>query len=398
MDSKSAQELIYQLIDGTISEADFACLQDALDTDAEVRNSYLRAIGLTSRLEQLATESGAVADQTSLTDSSLLGSNLAEGSAAAESKQLGGAPWGRPNFSLRFLSVAAALMLVVGAAAFWLGNHFAAPPLASRVETDRPVEEVDGDIRDETRIAGHATLRRVVDLKWSADATPFREGDVLPNGTFQFEEGVAEIDFFCGATVILEGPARLEIESDWAARLDSGRLRASVPPAARGFVISAKESEIIDLGTEFAVAVGEDSARVEVIDGEVELRGGEHDGEHLLTGERATLQGPDSNIAVTQGLSTVSDLKQRRQKAEESRFDAWKTHVHSLSGDSRLIAYYPIAAAERSSKASLKGASGRTGQRNERRIPNQSSHGSVRSGTLVGPVLQTSGRFGAESD
>ncbi|MFN3192343.1 MAG: LamG-like jellyroll fold domain-containing protein [Aureliella sp.] len=387
MDSSKVQQLIYQLIDGTISEDDFARLQDALDSDADVRQGYLRAIGLTSHLERAAAASGGV----DITPRSLRNRMVAEHRS------------GGTHFSYGVLAAAAAMMLLVGAAAFWLGNQFSAPEIAGGTKGSPAVEPLNQSSvtndASETRIAGHATLRRIVDLKWSAGANQFREGDVLPNGSFQFDEGVAEVDFFCGATLILEGPAELEIESDWSARLAAGRLRASVPLAARGFVVYAKDSEIIDLGTEFAVSVGEDSARVEVIDGEVELRGGEHDGKHLLTGERATLEGPELQTAVAQGLSTVADLQQRRQAAEKQRHGDWKTQVQKLSEDSRLIAYYPIAFFDESGEGAFNAGAGRRARSwNERRVPNQSMHGDSRSGFLVGPVLRTAGRFGASTE
>ena len=118
-----------------------------------------------------------------------------------------------------------------------------------------------------------------------------------------------EIDFFCGATLIVEGPAELTIESDWSVGVAKGRLRATVPPAARGFVVKAAGSEIIDLGTEFAVEVGDGNAQVEVIDGEVKLRGGEFNNRHLTTGERQLLKGIEMQTGPSDGLSTkINDL------------------------------------------------------------------------------------------
>ena len=54
-------------------------------------------------------------------------------------------------------------------------------------------------------------------------------------------------------SVVVEGPAKLDVESDWSVRVLEGRLRANVPPAARGFIVKAADSEIVDLGTGVAV-------------------------------------------------------------------------------------------------------------------------------------------------
>ncbi|WP_430454701.1 FecR domain-containing protein [Rhodopirellula europaea] len=143
-------------------------------------------------------------------------------------------------------------------------------------------------------------------------STPAKVGDVLPNGRFQFESGVAEIDFFCGATLIVEGPANLDIESDWTVRVNQGRLRATVPPAARGFSVKTAESEVIDLGTEFTMDVSADTARVEVVDGEIMLRGGGLDGQHLHTGERQTLHGSPSSQGIEDMITATDSASPRR--------------------------------------------------------------------------------------
>ena len=77
----------------------------------------------------------------------------------------------------------------------------------------------------------YATLRRSAGIRWSSQTNSYREGDVLPAGVLEFDDGVAEIDFFCGAALIVEGPAKLDLESDWSVRLIAGRLRVGQPPS-----------------------------------------------------------------------------------------------------------------------------------------------------------------------
>ena len=276
------------------------------------------------------------------------------------------------RFTLSQLAIAVAVLVAVGGAAFWFGQ-----------QKNRTTNLADSSKQSteprESRISGHATLRRSVDLKWSNGGSGYRDGDVLPNGRFQFEEGVVEIDFFCGATLIVEGPAALNIESDWLVEVASGRLRANVPPAARGFIVKAAGSEIVDLGTEFALEVKSENARVEVIDGEVEIRGGEHDGNHLLTGQRQWLKGTDMPESVN-GLSTLDELKRRRENAASKRFAAWQAHSQELRQDDRLIAYFPIAATSA-----------------ERVVRNEAGTSESLDGKLVGPVEHATGRFGPKS-
>src|SRR5262249_37927113 len=69
----------------------------------------------------------------------------------------------------------------------------------------------------------------------------------------------------------LEGPSRLELLSGKSARLVRGKLTARVPPSFVGFEILSPQGKIIDLGTEFGVAVFEKGAtEVIVFKGSVE--------------------------------------------------------------------------------------------------------------------------------
>lgn len=345
------RKLMEQLIDQTISSEDFDRLQIEIEQNADLRREYVRLINLTEDLQSLAVEK-----------------SLAEPAPAAPV---------RHRISLwdwRDLAIAASVLLLVGGIAFWVGRQD---------KSGRDIADNKGNAQQqdpESRIAGHGTLRRSVDLRWSKNVATYREGDVLRAGMLEFTEGIAEIDMFCGASLIVEGPAKLELESDWSVRVIQGRLRTNVPPAARGFVIKAADSEIIDLGTEFALDVSATSARVEVIDGEIKLKGGAHDGNHLVTGEGEWLLGSEPNDQIFKGLSTLTDLTRLRDEAEVKRFAQWQDASKGLELDPRLIAYYPIS---RSTE--------------KRIVANKASSGSSRDAQLIGPVHRTVGRFGEDS-
>ena len=84
--------------------------------------------------------------------------------------------------------------------------------------------------------------------------------------------GLAEIAFASGAHVILEGPAEFEPLSPTGGLLSQGLLSARVPPAARGFVVRAPDATVVDLGTEFGIAVEQGGlSDVEVFAGRVEV-------------------------------------------------------------------------------------------------------------------------------
>jgi hypothetical protein len=82
--------------------------------------------------------------------------------------------------------------------------------------------------------------------------------------------GLAEIEFDCGARVILQGPAGLRLLSGKSAQLLRGTLTARVPPRAGGFFVLTPHNKVVDLGTEFGLSVDDGgSATVRVFTGEV---------------------------------------------------------------------------------------------------------------------------------
>jgi FecR protein len=96
-------------------------------------------------------------------------------------------------------------------------------------------------------------------------------GDLRAGRMLFLANGLAEVQFQCGARVVLEGPARLELLTEKSARLVSGKLTARVPGKRTGFEIISPQGKVIDLGTEFGVSVDADGATdVYVFEGKVE--------------------------------------------------------------------------------------------------------------------------------
>lgn len=363
---ESVRDLIFRLIDQSISDEDFQLLQDAIEQDDEVRAEYLRAVCLCESLTEIAAEQPS--DHSS-PDERIHAETQSVLPAVSQMR-------------LVQIAVAAALLVAVGSVVWWFAES-----RASRSDNSIAIKQSDGSDsaelvapKAERTIAGYATLRRAAGVQWAGLSRPYFEGDVLSPGLLKFDHGIVEIDFFCGASIVVEGPAELDLESDWSMRFLQGRLRASVPPAAQGFIVKAADSEIIDLGTEFALEVGADQARLEVIEGEVKLRGGVRDGDHLRTGEEQWLKGNDAAAPSLAELSTSRDVLRRSEDAQRFRFQQWRETLQQSVRDERLIAWYPI------SNESI-----------ERTVRNAANDDGQRDGTLVGPVGRTAGRFGNQS-
>lgn len=106
---------------------------------------------------------------------------------------------------------------------------------------------------------------------------PYCEWDVQPvSSAAQFAAGklalktdVVELDFDSGTNLVLEAPCQLVVLSSDSAKLMSGNVFVNVTDLSNGFTLETPEGTIIDEGTEYAVALDDESAEVHVFDGSV---------------------------------------------------------------------------------------------------------------------------------
>lgn len=131
--------------------------------------------------------------------------------------------------------------------------------------------------RDHGRDPAPAVVARVIhtiDADWAQPAEQPTDGSPLFAGQkLQLRSGLAEILNTAGVCLVLEGPARLELESTDRVQLYAGRLAARVPSPAAGFAVSTPLAKIVDRGTQFGV-VAQDGGPIEVyvFAGSVEVR------------------------------------------------------------------------------------------------------------------------------
>jgi len=197
---------------------------------------------------------------------------------------------------------------------------------------------------EEAGISGVAVLSRVVDPVWNSEGQSAQEGSTIPAGTFQLESGLAQLEFFSGATVIVEGPAELELISDWEIECRGGRLRAFVPEPARGFTITTPDYRAVDLGTEFSLSVGDDgSSEVHVVDGEVRLDGDDGAELKLLTSGGGIRSENGVFESVDGGGNDFIDRRTLMQLADADsvgRYRAWEAQRDSIASDPATLVLF----------------------------------------------------------
>jgi ferric-dicitrate binding protein FerR (iron transport regulator) len=218
------RDAIDDYLNGLLDEARTRELEDALRADADLRRYFVRYARLHTdlHLEVRARRAGE----------------------RALTAACGPATSARPHAAgrLRALAVAACLLFAVGAA-WWL---LAREPAV-------------------------AWLVNAQNCRWAGGVEP--GGDLQAGTRLTLEAGLVEIRFRCGARVVLDGPATLELTSARSARLLRGKLTARVPGAATGFEVVSPQGKVIDHGTEFGVAITAGGAtEVYVFEGKVEAR------------------------------------------------------------------------------------------------------------------------------
>ena len=318
------QEWIDAYVDGTISAEDFDFLQDRMIESAELRAVMRRYLSLDNSLQNEASGIDAGDDASPWV-------KLEEMEEEKASKKIISFPSFGP------MAAAAAVAFLLGSV--WM--YWQAKPSVS------PGKNEGADMArtnpNEPSAVGFAVVGRLFNASWTDDQTQRREGEMLGSEVFELAAGTAEIQFFSGATMTVEGPAEISLRSAWQAECREGAVRMKVPPAARGFILQAPSTEIVDLGTEFGLEVRDGEGHVEVFDGEIEFYHQE-EGKRLVTiGGAWELPSDGGAEAVAAGMVDYPDADRMGSQTDRQRqtdFELWESHRDALAQDERLIAYY----------------------------------------------------------
>ena len=216
--------------------------------------------------------------------------------------------------------------------------------------TDAPNVPVAKPGQEEASDLGVAVLTRASGLQ-GEHTTDWETGKTIPPGTLEWDGGLLQLEFYSGATVVAEGPASLEILDASRVVCRSGRLRAHVPPPARGFTILAPTVELVDLGTEFGIHVEASGVtEIHVFDGALELydaksnrnvatRRGLNAGDAVTldrNGEAKNIETRDFDFVTPTRLRTMTSVRRQKQLRQ------WRAFRDSLQDDPRVVAYFPF--------------------------------------------------------
>lgn len=318
MDSDTLKDLIDAVCNETATDHQRRQLEELLSSSADARSQYRRAMNLQAALvEQAEREPEEI--------------TLAKSASR---------PWLVPlSLAAAAVAVAVALTLV------WVSDRADTEDLADDSTSSRS-ENIDSVPSAGEAPRAFAVLTGAVDVKWAEQSLRPHVGGSFVPGKIELLEGLANIDFFCGANVVLEGPACLQFVSADRGILHHGKLRAYVPQQARGFTIVTESASFVDLGTEFGLSCEVDgSAELHVFDGEVEVRDRSAAGRQpqLVTSGDGLLVGGEEwqGIASDQsGFVNSARVSELELAGNSGRFKRWRDEHLRLAQHPELVAYY----------------------------------------------------------
>jgi hypothetical protein len=276
-----------------------------------------------------------------------------EGAAAQSLRDRLGAPPGTPapatlatkavpSRRRRWLFTSGFLAAMAGVAAsiLWLLAWWRPP---QHTQTPSVHERVDDTV---------AVLLQAHGAEWEASDLPTRPGSPLRPGLLRLKSGFAHLEFYSGATVLLEGPAEFRILSATRAYCERGKLRAMVPAQAQGFTIGSPRLDLVDRGTEFGLQVGADNrTEVHVFQGKVELHdaanGPDAPAQQLTTGQSVRLEEAGIVRPIQQNSAaflTARELAARSQARSRQRQQDWVKASAAWRRDPDLKVYYTFHA------------------------------------------------------
>lgn len=324
--SREFDEAVAAVCHGAASDEQVQALNAVLRSDAAARDEYIWRLELHSRLASepdLFAASGEIASRENCL-------------------QLPPRPTVRMHRPKWVLALAACLALL--AAGWWV---FRLSPATDRQgATSKAV----------------AMLNRVADAQWNVSAGAPILGAPLEPGWLRLKSGLAQVVFYNGARVVIEGPAEIQIVSSSEATCRSGRLTADVPPQARGFRVGTPQMNVTDLGTSFGLDVKERRTELHVFKGSVEFQSATGAArQSLKEGAGAVAEksrAPTSISADPKAFAALFDLQFKSSAAEVLRHEQWRAASSRLNDDPSLLVHFEFEQTD-TSEWQLRNASAR---------------------------------------
>ncbi len=317
--------LIEQYLAGTLSDEDASVLADRLEASDELQALFFQQFDVDFRLRQTVeyasekvVEENPIADATVFMDEKRLDSLVR---LACESPSLPVAvPKGLQEtrdrqstkrsvkrekpFRIRPLVLVLTLIVFFFSAVYWEFFGQKQGKVAS-TKTFSPLAKITG----------------MAEVRWAPGTDHRKSGQGLEAERLRVEEGLLELTLSTGVRVVLDGPTDVNLNSKNQIHCGRGRLSVSVPSQAVGFEVTTPFMNVVDLGTEFSLSVGDEEARMHVIKGQVQLTRVSEGTKTLDEGSgfRISQAGVAETVNADRSTFISSQTVQRRVAASQHR-------------------------------------------------------------------------------
>jgi hypothetical protein len=316
--SAEFDEAVGAVCHGTASDEQMLALQELLRRDRQALDEYILRVELHSRLasEPDLFASAAPKPATAAPCSESAGATGSPEREGDSSQPAVGRLWWRWA-----VAVAACVALLTAEGwRTWRASH----PAAAMVPISKAI----------------AMLNQTVDARWRSALPALQLGAPLEPGLLRLESGLAQIVFYSGARVVIEGPAELQLLSPSRASCRLGKVIAEVPAEARGFRLDTPQGTVTDLGTSFGLDVDDRRTEVHVFKGRVMLRATRTSCEQTLReGGGAVVENSGARRLIEAdraAYAALFNVRERSIEAEALRLEQWRAAGEVLNRDPSL--------------------------------------------------------------
>ena len=352
--------LLSELLDGKLTEEGWQRLSEMLRDNPEMQDEYRRFMKLHALLHldlssgqlrlppvlQLKAEAPGPIETVAAAENAATPGIAATASRIWNSWRISAQTMNRGR-RLRWLSafgaLAASVAIVSWSQVMSSSSHRGETDQAAT--SDRSSRPTSNTKTDNPSVALLGQASRAV---WGDPKLKLSVGTSLEPGKFVLNQGLVQIEFFSGASVIIEAPANFEIVSAKRIVCNLGKIRAHVPTQAVGFTIWTPSYSAVDLGTEFTVQVEPTGiSQFHVLEGEVDLWGHRRDpgtpAQRLTAGKgvRASASGQLTEVPDVQPAFVGGEqMLKMATAALRERYDSWKKFSQRIRSAPDLILYY----------------------------------------------------------
>ncbi|MGJ8724446.1 MAG: LamG-like jellyroll fold domain-containing protein [Roseibacillus sp.] len=238
---------------------------------------------------------------------------------------------------------------VLGIAAIGILAYFLLPHLKWVSDLNEPQTEASKILAsiEAQEVKGIAVVSHTVGAVWGGGTTlssaAIKSGRPVGKGRIELFEGMAQIDFYSGAVLIVEGPARLDLQNPKRAKLEYGSLRGKIPPPAKGFSVETPFFDIINDHSEFGIQVSkEGQGEVHVLSGSLNFL--------QDTGKEQALDEGHGIICSSEGIVTPTFAKidnfptwRAFDRETQQRFVQWQDYQRALMAQEDTLVGYLFA-------------------------------------------------------